>query len=244
VDPTNRDNESNDLGSGWGWGALLLPQLEQRDIYNSINFKLNIEHGANVTARMRQIEGFMCPSNTPNLQITPVTDEFQSSVICEVAASNYVGVFGRHEVGQYLDVGDGLFFRNSRIGPRDIADGLSHTLAVGERSANLSAVTWTGRVTGGWSFATPRGAGGTVDSNPSPEPAFVMLLGPVGTDDGNRTPNDPQAHIEDFWSWHHGGANFLMGDGAVRFISDHVDTALYRALASRNGGEAIDNTQF
>jgi type II secretory pathway pseudopilin PulG len=244
IDPSNPDNESNDLGSGWGWAAMLLPQVEQRDVFNAINFDVNIEHDANATTRTRPIEAFLCPSNTPNLGIRPVTDDTGVNVICSVATSNYVGVSGTGEVGDSLDTGNGLFFRNSKLGPRDIVDGLSQTLVVGERSSNLSPVTWTGRVTGGWSFATPKAEGGTVLSNPNPEPAFVMILGPVGTDDGNRTPNDPQAHIEDFWSWHHGGAHFLMADGAVRFLSDHIDTELYRSLATRHGHEPIDNTKF
>jgi prepilin-type N-terminal cleavage/methylation domain-containing protein/prepilin-type processing-associated H-X9-DG protein len=238
------DDENNDLGSGWGWAAMLLPQLEQRDVYNAINLSLNIEHAANITARTRQLEVFLCPSSTPNLGLWPVTDDTGSNVISEVATSNYVAVFGTGEVGDSLDTADGMFFRNSKIGPRDVVDGLSQTLAVGERSSNLSPVTWTGRVSGGWSFATPRANGGTVLSNPPPEPAFVMIMGPAGLEDGNRTPNDPEAHIEDFWSWHSGGVHFLMADGAVRFVSDHVDTVLYRALTTRHGHEPIDNVQF
>jgi prepilin-type N-terminal cleavage/methylation domain-containing protein len=244
IDVMNADNETNDLGSGWGWATMLLAQLEKRDLYNAVNFDLNIEHDANVTACTRQLDLFLCPSSTPNLGIWPVTNDTGSSSICEVATSNYVGVSGTGEVAENLDTGNGLFFRNSRIDPPDVADGLSQTLAIGERSSNLSPVTWTGRVTGGWSFATPRPRGGTVLSNPNPEPSFVMILGPVGTDDGNRTPNDPQAHIEDFWSWHHGGAHFLMADGAVRFLSDHIDTELYRSLATRHRHELIDNTRF
>lgn len=74
-DPANSDNETNDLGPGWGWASMLLAQLEQRDIYNAINFSLSIEQVANATARTRQLEVFLCPSNTPNLGIRPVTDD-------------------------------------------------------------------------------------------------------------------------------------------------------------------------
>jgi hypothetical protein len=45
-------------------------------------------------------------------------------------------------------------------------------------------------------------------------------------------------------SWHPGGANHLMSDGTVRFIGDNVDTRIYRAIGTRQGGESIDNTQF
>jgi prepilin-type processing-associated H-X9-DG protein len=40
-------------------------------------------------------------------------------------------------------------------------------------------------------------------------------------------------------SHHTGGANFLLGDGSVRFVREAVPLAAYRAMASRNGGETL-----
>ena len=40
-------------------------------------------------------------------------------------------------------------------------------------------------------------------------------------------------------SSHPGGANVLMGDGAVHFIKDSINLCIWRALATRNGGEVI-----
>jgi prepilin-type N-terminal cleavage/methylation domain-containing protein len=63
---------------------------------------------------------------------------------------------------------------------------------------------------------------------------------------GYTTPNskipDVVTHFTGFFgprSWHTGGASILMGDGAVRFVSDSIDATLHRNLHSRNGGEAI-----
>jgi prepilin-type N-terminal cleavage/methylation domain-containing protein/prepilin-type processing-associated H-X9-DG protein len=42
-----------------------------------------------------------------------------------------------------------------------------------------------------------------------------------------------------FGSKHTGGAQFLFGDGSVRFISASIDTVSYSAIGSRNGGEVI-----
>ncbi len=40
-------------------------------------------------------------------------------------------------------------------------------------------------------------------------------------------------------SLHPGGAQFVMADGSVHFIPENIDTLVYRALATRNGGEAV-----
>ena len=40
-------------------------------------------------------------------------------------------------------------------------------------------------------------------------------------------------------SYHPGGVNVLMGDGAVRFVRDGVSLPTWRALATRDGGEVI-----
>jgi len=63
---------------------------------------------------------------------------------------------------------------------------------------------------------------------------------------GYTTPNskipDIVIHFTGFFaprSWHTGGAHVLLGDGAVRFLSDSIDADIHRALHSRNGGEVV-----
>src|ERR1700749_1592122 len=44
LDACNQDQENQhgvDLGSGWAWGSMILPYLEQTTVYNSINFNLS-----------------------------------------------------------------------------------------------------------------------------------------------------------------------------------------------------------
>ena len=38
-------------------------------------------------------------------------------------------------------------------------------------------------------------------------------------------------------SEHPGGVNMLSADGAIRFVSDHIDVQVWRALGTRNLGE-------
>src|SRR6516164_352800 len=32
------DASGNDTGPGWGWGAMLLPQIEQKPLFDTVNF--------------------------------------------------------------------------------------------------------------------------------------------------------------------------------------------------------------
>jgi prepilin-type processing-associated H-X9-DG protein len=62
----------------------------------------------------------------------------------------------------------------------------------------------------------------------------------VGLHPGHITNHCDQTH---FWSLHAGGANFLMGDGSVRFLSYQSDLIL-PALATRNRGEVVSAEDF
>jgi prepilin-type N-terminal cleavage/methylation domain-containing protein/prepilin-type processing-associated H-X9-DG protein len=238
-DRTDPDRE--DLGPGWGWASMLLHYVEQEELFHAINFDRPIETDDNVTSRRQLLNVYLCPSDPISSRVFNVLADDQTTVITQVAGANYVGMFGTGEVGESLDAGDGTFFRNSRIRTKDFTDGMSRTIVVGERSHNISRATWTGAVTGGWSGATPRSDGGTCETPADPEPSFIMVLGPVGHDHDDegkhRTPNNPKAHNEDYWSRHAGGCHMLMGDGSVQFVTDHVECHNFEAMATRAGGE-------
>ena len=232
-----------DVGSGWAWGSMILPQLEQRPIYDSINFNLPIHHHSNDTASLTRLSTYLCPSDDTKDQV-PIRNQANTATVDTAAGANYVGMYGTGEIANAPGGGDGLFFRNSQVNFAQMRDGSSNTIAVGERSHNLSYVTWAARSIGGYLFTTASFEGGTDTFHTDPEQCWTQVLGPVGLTDGNRTPNNPKAHVEDYWSRHPGGVNFLMGDGSVKFIKDSVNPAPYRALATRSGNEVLSADQY
>ena len=53
--------------------------------------------------------------------------------------------------------------------------------------------------------------------------------------------NDPEfKHAWHFWSLHPGGANFLFADTSVRLIPYSIRGDVFRALATRSGGEVVN----
>jgi prepilin-type processing-associated H-X9-DG protein/prepilin-type N-terminal cleavage/methylation domain-containing protein len=238
-----------DIGPGWGWAAMILPELEQQAIYNRINCDLPIEHAANATIRITPIEVYLCPSDNMPRVWTTARDLYipQGSKIitvydpvCDVAGANYVGVYGIGEPG--ID-GDGVFFRNSHVSPQAITDGLSNTLCVGERSARLNFgrghASWVGSVCPAFlyscspSIEDPDAIGGCVH-----EDASGITLGHTGEGNG---PGNVWGDVNQFLSQHGKGANFLFCDGHVQYIDETIHYPTYKALSTRAGAEMMSD---
>ena len=228
------DGNGDDTGPGWGWGAMLLPQFDQSPAYNAINFNVGIEQATNQSSRLPVFPVLLCPSDNP-AQFWPAMSRDLStgaplSFICNVASSNYVGMFGTSEPG--VD-GEGVFYRNSRIRLADITDGTSQTIAAGERSHKLGEATWVGAVTGAVLAGDPSDGIGRSRA----EAGAGMVLGHAGE---GVTPGNPAADANQFYSVHSGGGvHFLFVDGHVSFINASFDYRSYLALATRAGGEVV-----
>jgi prepilin-type processing-associated H-X9-DG protein len=54
----------------------------------------------------------------------------------------------------------------------------------------------------------------------------------------------PPGYVGGFSSRHPGGANFLLGDGSVRFLSQKIRTAVYRSLGNRADGNLISDDDY
>jgi prepilin-type N-terminal cleavage/methylation domain-containing protein/prepilin-type processing-associated H-X9-DG protein len=224
------DNQGNDTGPGWGWAAMLLPQLEQSPLCGQIQFGLPIEHPLNAVPRVISLPVFLCPSDKSNSQRTwqAQTGPLNPTAICTVASSNYVGSFGTQEPG--VD-GNGVFFRNGRITPADIHDGMSQTLLVGERSQYLGPATWTGSVTG--AVLLPDLSDG-IGGGP-PENGTGMVLGHIGEE---LSPGDRGCEVNMYYSAHGDGVQFLFADAHASYLTNSLGYPVFLALTTRSGGES------
>lgn len=206
--------------SGWGWSSLILPDVEQKNLYDQIDFNLPVT-SANPAILRQPISSFRCPSDSfPD--VWTIQDEGTGAALAILSTSNYVGSFGTDELHdcEGAAIGfpcrsNGAFFLNSAIRMRDITDGTNSTVLVGERTNQRTESTWVGSLQGG-------------------EEAPARILGV-----GDHPPNSPNQHAEDFGSLHTGGAQFVFGDAHVQFLSDNIDTGIYQALFTRAGGEVV-----
>ena len=238
-----------EIGPGWGWASMILPDLEQQSLHNNVVFEAAILGPGMATARLVNLRVFLCPSDNMPLSWTATNAEtwmyaghiYSSSIsICDVAGSNYIGVFGIAEPGVN---GEGVFSRGSFMPLTAITDGLSNTLLVGERSENLQQgrgmATWTGSVPGAnmWSCAPnpfDSDGGGTCVK----EDGSGMILGHTGEGHG---PGDPYGDVNQFTSRHGRGCFFVYCDGHVRFLHKEMNYSVYKALSTRNWGEVISD---
>ena len=131
-------------GNCWGLYSQILPQLDQMAIYNSLNFNLPPDTDAldvsNSTGFQAFLTTLLCPSDSAEVLITVGNSQF--------ATHNYnVNVGACYSVVQtpvapLRGVPNGVFFENSRVGPADIIDGMSNTVAVTETVRSTASSTY------------------------------------------------------------------------------------------------------
>ncbi len=226
-----------ELGPGWGWGAMILGQLEQAPLFHAINLNLAIVVPENQTARSTSLSAYLCPSSPSDV---PVRFVYAPDGPNDLAAGQYVASGGRLLMKATLEAADGTFQRNGAVGLSDIADGTSLTFMVGERSRNLADGSWVGVI-----------PGNIVSTSPGWQPRELvpdhnLVLGYTGEWENPVwvTPIDRAAHIASYWSLHPGGCNFLFCDGSVRFLKETIESHVFGYVSTKSSGEIISAGQF
>ncbi len=234
---------------GWGWGTLLLPYLDQAPVYHQINLTKSIEMPEFKTPRTVKMKVYTCPTDR-NTGVFWVVDEKikeeggLGAPICEVATNSYTANYGTgKELGEHPDDGNGVFFRNSQITIRDIRDGVTNTIAIGERAAAFAQSPWAGAVSCG------------IIKTGEPDPAvdtlehYWMEEAPVQVMAGFSLPyceilNGAKSNAYCFYSPHQNVGNFVFADAAVHAISRKASYEVLKALSTRDGGDVAKHTDY
>ena len=218
----------------WGhfsWAALILPYVEQSNLYNTINFT----KPAYAAAIFEDLGGGGAPTNRG-----PAGDASNQS-----AANNMPKLFtcpsgrrGSTDPGgtQQKDYGvnggtnvccpersaagmDGVAWVNSTVRLLDITDGTSNTFLLLEKG-NYFDQSWLPDTYGSNHFFFVH----------HPSQGYVQGYTPPNSDAwNNRGPQGP----------HVGGVMAALADGHVAFISNSIDATTYNALFTRTGGDMV-----
>jgi len=233
------------LGNGLPFHVMLLPFLDQANLYAQFNFAAVSWDVASKSRALgaASVPGYLCPSGT----ILRSADGNESAANNYTA--HYLGIMGPVNntpvnpttnqayswSGSSTTFGgwsnEGILLRGECKKIRDVTDGTSNTFIVGESSWDKNEKRYRSWVRGTYTYA-----GGGSDypgGNDTMTSAKNVLYQPNSNSGSNFTNNMP------FGSNHVGGVQILMADGAVVFISENVDNQLYRSLASRSGGEIV-----
>ena len=155
------------------------------------------------------------------------------------------GAFQLERSINHVDAGYGR-----RLKAQSFTDGLSNTIFIGEEnyqlknSYDVSELDLEGvaRRKAVWQFGSDsidcqygmnEAFGSTAVKMNLKSPGANVFTGPA-----------LEAYIASFGSVHPGGANFLMGDGSVRFIKDTINPDVYKALGTRAGGEVVSADSY
>lgn len=226
------DNAQRQGTSGF---VAILPFLELNNLYDQFgSFKQgaiwpsdndNTTSGwytAQVAAAMLERPSvFVCPSDNAE-SIGPYSSTYAtgSYAFCQGTVGPSLGTAGEMKYDN-----NGVFMYHTLYQSRDITDGLSHTIFVGEGSRGDKLESMNR-----WTIGLRHLDSIRSTENPINTPADQGIV----HDDGNSFNNGA------FRSEHPGGGMFVFGDGHVDFIAESIDQTMYNALATRNGADFSD----
>lgn len=228
--------------------TYLLPYIEQTALFNTIDMRVSGYAPANFPAFTKPIPSLMCPSapleplityNVPSGKYRTLPSGITQIRMARTDYSAPSGVGGfwvTQSIGtQAISGAPPILERDKFAKFGSITDGLSNTLFLVEDAGRPF------RYGGGFvKRGADREGNGAAGGWGDPDSWFGInganrLLGTQGS--GPTAVNGSSDN--EIYGFHPGGANVLLGDGSVRFLSESVTLAMIAAFVSRQGGEIL-----
>jgi prepilin-type N-terminal cleavage/methylation domain-containing protein/prepilin-type processing-associated H-X9-DG protein len=213
-----------------GWPLSLLPYLEQTALFANAQADYRLKRNPFLnpphTGLATVVQTYVCPSDAS------AAFAQRAMKTGDVAAfTDYLGVSGTNYATH-----DGVLFPDSQVRFADTTDGTSNTLLAGERPPSSDFQF------GWWYAGIGQKRTGSADMILGVQEVNLLPVTPTSCGPGpsSYSPGRPGSpcNMFHFWSYHPGGANFLLVDGSVHFLPYSVHPIM-PALASRAGGETM-----
>ncbi|WP_020468062.1 DUF1559 domain-containing protein [Zavarzinella formosa] len=228
-----------------GWAVELLPYLEQGNVSNAYNLNATWDAqtaaDANYVVNQTIIPSFSCPSSPGGVNSASRSIPYGRGPLDYVPIFrvdlNAANIFAPTPAPNYdPNTGEGILGRGVNRKISEITDGTSNTLLfVEEAGRNIVYVNGVptpsfAAIDEGGAWANFAIGGSIIDSLRSFNPATGTYYGSCALNCTNGG---------EIYAFHPSGANVVMGDGSVRFLSNSTSFAVVVALYSRQGGEAL-----
>ena len=248
---------------GTNWRVSLLPYLDQGPLFNRLNFSGSF--GAGTTAAVAYMGGnevlsnfvmpaYLCPSSA--------LDRFPQTYTNNTGGAGnfnnpgnglgiqYVGIMGAapnfgwtqagyRDCGQGWSCDQGMMTMNECKRIRDAVDGTSNTILVAEQSGLIQGANRTSNYYGGWSGARNQLKISDATCSDHWQTGSTCVRHPPNSQIGDAGNGHPYRNNTVLNSFHTGGVFVVMGDGAVKFISDNIDFQTLKKLCIRNDGQTL-----
>ena len=232
---------TDQLDITFSFHAHILPYMEQEVAFKKFDLSAPIGTANNLAVALELSPLFCCPSYAGDMTDS-ITKNYEGDRENDWKICTYSGICGARLSGVALNTHmvqtsnatcrgyyfNGIFYPGSKVQLRDISDGSSNTLAMGERAIDLRV--WT---RGTFYTGTPT----------SPSTVCIAsaknVIVPINNPDQSYNGVSHGFNSSPFGSYHPGGAHFLFADGSVTFQNENIDMDAYLALSTRNGAEIV-----